>query len=79
MTTTKIYIDSDTRSIGATATNADLDRYADNLSVHLSEHFDRAFEVIQVAGGGCYTCPSDHEVDEYVRGLQSGDGWLHLI
>lgn len=75
-----VYIDQDPASIGSDATQSDLDTYADNLAAHLRERFRRPVTVSQVLGGerAGRKCDDD-AVDEYVRDLLSGDGWLALL
>ena len=76
-----VYIDRDPSSLGEAATQADLDRYAGNLARHLFQRFGRSFEVRQVLGGEVagHKCLGDVEVDDYVRDLESGEGWIDLL
>lgn len=78
---TTVYIDQDYLTLGPSATQEDLDRYAANLETHLSERFDCEIEVKTCLGGKqCGSkCPTNDEIDEYVRELEAGDGWVDLL
>jgi len=74
-----VYIDDDPATLGDDATSEDLDSYAQGLADRLAQVFGCAIEVEQVTGGGRTPCPTHDEIDEYVRDLQSGDGWIDLL
>ena len=78
--TLTVYIDQDYLTLGPDATQDDLDRYAQNLAKHLAKKFPgNTIEVEQVLGGKRNPCPANEEISEYVRELQSGDGWTELL
>lgn len=77
-----VYIDQDYSTLGADATQADLDGYAANLAAHLTEKFGRKIDVEQVLGGargGMRCSPDDDEISDYVQELEGTDGWLELL
>jgi hypothetical protein len=75
---TIVYIDNDYATLGDAATQADLDRYAQNLATHLAQKFGKPIEIEQVLGGGRTPCLTDDAIDEYVTSLHQGDGWVDL-
>lgn len=79
--TITVYIDQDPSSLGPDATAADLDGYAANLAAHLAQRFGCAVEVEPVLGGNRAgrRCLARDDIDEYVRELEGGDGWLELL
>jgi len=80
-TTVTVYQDSDVLSLGPEATQEDLDGFCANLAAHLADKFGVAVEVEQRLGGelGGRVCPENDEIDEYVRELERGDGWLSFL
>ncbi len=81
METITVYQDSDAGSLGPSATQADLDGFCVNLAAHLSARFGVVVEVDQIPGGkrAGRICPANDEIEEYVRELNGGDGWVDLL
>lgn len=79
--TVTVYIDQDCKTLGPDATADDLETYRSRLEAHLEEHFGRDVTVRTQLGGQVAgsKCPADEEIDEYVRDLEAGDGWLELM
>jgi hypothetical protein len=76
-----VYINEDYTTLGEAATQQDLDRYQANLEAHLEERFERPVSVQTILGGRrCgRQCPEDDDIDEYVRDLERGDGWVEIL
>ncbi len=76
-----VYIDQDYASLGPAATQSDLDRYAEKLAGHLASKFGCIVQVKQVLGGkrAGRSCITSDEIDEYVRELKTGEGWIELL
>lgn len=76
-----VYIDQDPSSLGPDATREDIDCYAENLAAHLSERFGIPIEVEPTLGGerAGFKCLARDDINEYMRELEAGDGWLALL
>lgn len=77
-----VYVDQDFLTLGPDATQTDLDVYVENLATHLAERFPgREITIETILGGqrAGRVCPQDDAIDEYVRDLNAGDGWIELL
>lgn len=81
MSSITVYINEDYSTLGVGATQDDLDRYAENLEEHLSLRFGRDVTVETCLGGerAGRKCLQDDEINDYVRELEAGDGWVEIL
>lgn len=76
--TATIYLTSDPTQLGPNANHDDLNRYAENLRRGAIERF--ALDECVVNIGSVSRSDSDHDaVREWIRDLESGDGWLQYL
>lgn len=75
-----VNISSDLTTLGQGATQADLDRYTENLAQRLADRFKQEVEVCQVSGTPreWRTCDVP-EIAEYVDELHQSNGWVGLL
>lgn len=81
---TILEISNDPLTVGPAGTREDLERYARNLSAHLTERFGHRVDVRLASrlGVRCFgdgTSETDAAIEAYVDDLASGDGWLAFI
>lgn len=76
--TVKLYVTTDTDTIGRAATEEDLDAYARNLAAEVESRFEVRVDLIRGACSPSTSC-NDEEIDDWLQDIEGTDEWMRYL